>query len=361
MSLRVFSGVFLSLVLIQSVADAFPFSALKQPRRDPGIVYPYDSAGNWGPTRSHAEVRALYSSLFEKRHGNASGVFSVFPASLKGSNSTGPAMVVHKRVETMYRGALVYGHLFKLLNPIGRLTVQEPGVSGLTGCATRTLSRVSDSSQFRKCRVAANAGFFDPFKFSGTFGQCLGNLVVDGHPVQAPGTQNANFGITKDGYFISGYIPQKMVARPDPNNPQKLVSDFEALVGGVIMLVKDGINFVQVSALLENSSTQTTGSIETFCKITTARTAIGHDKEGNFLLFQVDGQSNTDRGIDLYSLADLLIEFGAINAVNLDGGGSSTSTMDSICINMPTDQCPNESDKFHCERAVSSLICLKDN
>ena len=56
------------------------------------------------------------------------------------------------------------------------------------------------------------------------------------------------------------------------------------------------------------------------------RTGIGLDRSGDrLILMVVDGrQSGYSEGVSLGELADLMIEFGADTAMNLDGGGSST-------------------------------------
>jgi exopolysaccharide biosynthesis protein len=56
------------------------------------------------------------------------------------------------------------------------------------------------------------------------------------------------------------------------------------------------------------------------------RTAIGLDRQRQtLLLFVVDGrQPNYSEGITLPELAQVAIEYGADEAFNLDGGGSST-------------------------------------
>ena len=55
------------------------------------------------------------------------------------------------------------------------------------------------------------------------------------------------------------------------------------------------------------------------------RTAIGIDSDtGEVLLLVVDGRSSRSRGYTMVELANLMIDLGADEAVNLDGGGSST-------------------------------------
>jgi hypothetical protein len=55
------------------------------------------------------------------------------------------------------------------------------------------------------------------------------------------------------------------------------------------------------------------------------RTAIGIDKDSKTLLFLVvDGRQKISRGYTMVELANKMIELGADEALNLDGGGSST-------------------------------------
>lgn len=55
------------------------------------------------------------------------------------------------------------------------------------------------------------------------------------------------------------------------------------------------------------------------------RTAIGFGDNGaTMYLVTVDGRSTQSRGMDLYELGRLMVELGATEAMNLDGGGSTT-------------------------------------
>lgn len=46
---------------------------------------------------------------------------------------------------------------------------------------------------------------------------------------------------------------------------------------------------------------------------------------------QIDGQSWVS-GIDLYTLSTQLIELGVVNAINIDGGGSTTMVKDTTYV-----------------------------
>lgn len=55
------------------------------------------------------------------------------------------------------------------------------------------------------------------------------------------------------------------------------------------------------------------------------RTAVGIDRDGRrLLLLVVDGRSSDSRGYTMVELADMMTSLGAEDALNLDGGGSST-------------------------------------
>ena len=68
------------------------------------------------------------------------------------------------------------------------------------------------------------------------------------------------------------------------------------------------------------------------------RTAIAKSKSGQILLVTVDGrQPGESIGMSLTMFADLLIEFGAVEAINLDGGGSTTMVIRNKLVNKPSD------------------------
>ena len=81
------------------------------------------------------------------------------------------------------------------------------------------------------------------------------------------------------------------------------------------------------------------------------RTAIAKLKSGLILLITVDGrQPGESIGMSLNMLADLLIEFGAVEAINLDGGGSTTMVIRNKLVNKPSDATG--------ERPVSDAILI---
>jgi hypothetical protein len=81
------------------------------------------------------------------------------------------------------------------------------------------------------------------------------------------------------------------------------------------------------------------------------RSAIAKLKSGRLLLVTVDGrQPGVSAGMTLEMLAGLLLEFGAVEAMNLDGGGSTTMVLHNKVVNRPSDQSG--------ERPVSDAILV---
>jgi len=68
------------------------------------------------------------------------------------------------------------------------------------------------------------------------------------------------------------------------------------------------------------------------------RTAIGWNADQSVVwLVVVDGRKVHSVGMGLYELTDLFIRLGAYEALNLDGGGSSTLVFDQSIRNTPSD------------------------
>ena len=100
-------------------------------------------------------------------------------------------------------------------------------------------------------------------------------------------------------------------------------------VGGVPQLVKNG----KVDVTWEQEKTT-----RSFVETHHPRTAVAKLKDGKFLMITVDGRSEASGGISLYDLAAYLLELGAVDAMNLDGGGSTTMFLNGKVVNHPSDK-----------------------
>jgi hypothetical protein len=81
------------------------------------------------------------------------------------------------------------------------------------------------------------------------------------------------------------------------------------------------------------------GMGDAFVNTAHPRTAVGMNKDSTKVYFiTVDGrQDGFSLGMSLSRMADYLIDFGVYNAVNLDGGGSTTMVVHDVVVNSPSD------------------------
>lgn len=81
------------------------------------------------------------------------------------------------------------------------------------------------------------------------------------------------------------------------------------------------------------------------------RTAIGQRKDGSIILLVIDGRQPSSYGASLKDLQDIMIQFAAYNATNLDGGSSSTMYYKGDILNNPSDPLG--------ERTVPSIVYVE--
>jgi hypothetical protein len=115
----------------------------------------------------------------------------------------------------------------------------------------------------------------------------------------------------------------------------------EDAVGGIPQLIRNG----KIDITWEEEKAG-----KSFVETKHPRTAVAKLKDGKFLMITVDGRSESSGGIGLNDLAALLLEFGATDAMNLDGGGSTTMFLDGKVVNHPSDK--------EGERKVSDAILV---
>jgi len=117
--------------------------------------------------------------------------------------------------------------------------------------------------------------------------------------------------------------------------------DSEDITNGVPQLIKNGK--IDITWQEEKSS-------KSFVETRHPRTAVAKLKDGKFLMITVDGRSESSGGIGLQDLAEYLLSLGATDAMNLDGGGSTTMFVDGKVVNHPSDK--------EGERKVSDAILV---
>ncbi|KAL4617104.1 N-acetylglucosamine-1-phosphodiester alpha-N-acetylglucosaminidase isoform X1 [Arapaima gigas] len=302
------------------------------------VLLPYGPGEGHGPTHSHRYVRDCQHVI----HGNVT--FETWRSDASARKPLAESKLFVSAVPTASGGnRWVHGHVTFVRDPLRTFSILEPGGAG--GCKDTRMETVAQTARTRKCLYAQNGGFFNM-----DYGYCLGNVVSDGKLVQSSrGIQNAQFGIRQDGTLVFGYLSEEDVL--DEVNP------FVQLVSGVVWLLRNGEVYVKESMEVECNETQKTGTFGTFVKVISARTAVGHDRRGRLVLFHSDGQTGI-RGMNLWELANFLKEQGVVNAINLDGGGSSTFVANESLASYPSDHCKDN--MWRCPRSVSTVLCVHE-
>ncbi len=142
-------------------------------------------------------------------------------------------------------------------------------------------------------------------------------IPVDGFVISANGTFRENL-------LKAAKIGKKIEVRPGSG-----FSGSEDIVAGVPQLVKNGK--IDITWEQEKAS-------KSFVETRHPRTAVAKLKDGKFLMITVDGRSESSGGLGLQDLAEYLLELGAVDAMNLDGGGSTTMFLDGKIVNTPSDK-----------------------
>lgn len=130
-------------------------------------------------------------------------------------------------------------------------------------------------------------------------------------------------------------------ASVDATSVSEIWNHLRWAVGGGPWLVRDGQPYMD--AVSQGIKDDVSGKRH-------PRTAAGLDTTGRLLLVTVDGRRSDAAGMTLNELADYMKSIGAVNAMNLDGGGSTTMALfGGRLANIPSDATP---------RAVSNGLLL---
>jgi hypothetical protein len=115
------------------------------------------------------------------------------------------------------------------------------------------------------------------------------------------------------------------------------VSNIAQVMGGYPRITTSGVNTAHANLMTEGAPTD---SLTLLPQDTThnPHTAVGISQDKRFMyMVVVDGRSPATRyGMSLTELSDLMIYLGAYDAMNLDGGGSSTLVANNVVKNIPS-------------------------
>lgn len=135
--------------------------------------------------------------------------------------------------------------------------------------------------------------------------------------------------IPQNGYVIVGPKDrlEKTFKSRHANVDIKTIPDWKNvnhIISGGPYLVKNGEVFIDMTE-------QKLGAIGG----RNPRTAIGYTEDGNLIMVAVDGREGASVGMTLRELAGFLQSIGCVNAMNLDGGGSTVMYVNGKVVNMP--------------------------
>ena len=161
--------------------------------------------------------------------------------------------------------------------------------------------------------AGTNAGGFIDNNGLGNGGTPTGMVISEGEILYGEASTRYNvIGLDKDGVLLVGTM-----------------TGSEALERGM----KYGVSFVThdgiASSLIINGEVQT----QNCGPGVNPRTAIGQREDGAILLLVLDGRSSKTLGATLENVVDIMLQYGAINAGNLDGGSSSVMVYGDEIIN----------------------------
>ena len=109
------------------------------------------------------------------------------------------------------------------------------------------------------------------------------------------------------------------------------IDSIRTLVGGWPRIIEDGINLFAIKDSVE-------GTFYKFSAVKHPRSGIGFSKDSTKIyLVTVDGRQESMSGMSLKEFADFMISQGSYQALNLDGGGSTTMVLNGEVVNSPSD------------------------
>jgi len=179
-----------------------------------------------------------------------------------------------------------------------------------------SLQKVSQLAHTNNALIAINGGFFH------ADGKAVGALKIDGTWISKPAKNRGLVGWGEDNKLIFDRTSSTF-----PDNPwwEKI----DNVVGGAPLLIRDG----------EKISVKEEKTLDNFLTNQYARTAICVDKNNKIKLIVINGGDRKTYGLGLKSgmsideFSDFLLSLGCENALNLDGGYSSTFVKKDLVVN----------------------------
>ena len=215
-----------------------------------------------------------------------------------------------------------------IINDPTRLKVGYSSLLGTEGQLT------SDIAKDNNAIAAINAGGFkdenNGSKYTGTGANPTGIIMANGKIV-ANDIKDANKKIEVVAMTKSG----KLLVGPHSFSDMKTAGVTDAVSFGPALIVSG-----------QKAITKGEGGWGI-----APRTCVAQRKDGAIIFLVIDGRQLESLGATLKEAQDVLYDYGAVNAFNLDGGSSSTLFYDGEVINSPSDSLG--------ERTISSIMYIE--
>ena len=180
--------------------------------------------------------------------------------------------------------------------------------------------------------AAINGGGFvdqsSSAEWTGNGGLPTGVIMSEGKVIydDLGGGKTTTLGITKNGIMVVGNYS---LAELKEKGVQEAVSFYPALIINGKMTSISGDGGFGIAP----------------------KTAVGQKKDGSIILLVIDGRDIGSLGATVKEVQEIMYQLGALNAINLDGGKSTTMYYDGEIINKPSNSMG--------ERTIASAIIVK--
>ena len=201
------------------------------------------------------------------------------------------------------KGRGYVGYMITVLDP-KRVIIGTPDNFGGSGWTMEQLVQKYDALG------GVNGGGFKDEGGTGSGGLPVGLTIIDGKCYGDTNGESAFVGFDKDGKMYFGYF-----------------NDWLAQQFGVVI----GVSFGPL--LITNGEP---ASKESLGSGVNPRTAIGQRGDGAVMMLCIDGRQVHSMGATYQDCIDIMLERGAINAINMDGGSSTTMYYNGRYVNKPS-------------------------
>jgi len=195
--------------------------------------------------------------------------------------------------------------------------------------------KTSDAAAAKNALVAFNGSYFNTTSGGSTVFLKYGGQIINQ-------TINGFNSYRENGALVLSNAGQPRIVTK-PSAGWSSLTEPIALAGGPL-LISEGKQLTQLEVVFNQNRHP--------------RTAVGVTADNKMIVVVVDGRSSQSQGLTIPQLSELMAALGCTDALNLDGGGSSTAWVkDEGVVNFPSD---NGKFDHEGERGVATVFTVKN-